>query len=109
MARLGAIHLKNRGRKIARHRDRFQNERAKVVGIKVYVQRGRKPTDTRSGEGYWAWACTSKHPASGSRTMAMTQLANRRRTACGEDAYGRTPTAAVKRALINLGRKRELK
>lgn len=106
--RFGAIHLKSRSRKISRHRARFQNGRAKSVHVRVFVQRGVNPSDTSDRPGYWAWACTAKRGASGLRREAGS-LAEHRRKACGEDAYGRTPTAAVKKALVNLGRKRDLK
>jgi hypothetical protein len=104
----GYISVKSRSRKISRHRNKFQNGRAKSVHVRVFVQRGVNPSNTSDRPGYWAWACTAKSGRSG-ENRGSASLAVHRRKACGEDAYGRTPTAAVKKALINLGKKRELK
>ena len=107
----GIIHLRSRARKVARahHRATMKGSpRPRVVGVKVFVQRGLHPTSTSEGGGYWAWACTMKPERSGERREAGS-LAEHRRKACGEDAHGKTPTAAIKKALINLGRKRDLR
>jgi hypothetical protein len=108
----GYIRLKNRRSKVARAKDRAENssgKRVRVVGVRVFVQRGLRPTNYTDGAGYWAWACTSKSPRSGENAKDYSRLADHRRKACGEDAYGKTPTAAIKAALVKLGKKRELR
>jgi hypothetical protein len=62
----------------------------KVVHARIYVQRAARPTNTGRTAGYYAHACIGKHGA------------NFRK--CGPDEFGRTPTAAVKKALVALGR-----
>lgn len=109
----GFISLKSRRSKVERAywnaEGRPGGQKVKKLHVKVFIQRGRRPTNTHGGGGYYAWACTAKPPRSGERHSNTSALANHRRAACGPDAYGKTPTAAVKAALVALGRKRDLR
>ena len=107
----GIIHLRDRPRKMVRAQEREEQRggrKSRRIGVNVFVQRGDKVTDYSRIHGFWAWACTAKHPASGS-TRDLPGLAEKRRKTCGEDSFGRTPTAALKGALVALGRKKEFK
>lgn len=109
--RLGAITLRSRGAKIARQLEREEMQsRRKVrrLSVNVFTQRGDFVTDYGRKHGYWSWACTGKPAASGMR-REIPGLAEKRRKTCGEDMWGKTPTAAVKRALVALGKKKELR
>ncbi len=111
--RFGYIRLRNRGAKIARRidveeQDPHGRRKVRKVGFNVFVQRGDLVTDYGRKHGYWAWACTSKHVSSGI-SRSIPGLADKRRKTCGEEMWGRTPTAAVKRALVILGKKKELR
>jgi hypothetical protein len=111
--RYGYITLRNRRSKIARTRNRYDTvrggERSRKLRVNVFVTRGRSPTDYTSGEGYVAWACVSKHRDSGLRTSNTSWLAEKRGRGCGPEAIARTPTAVMKKALIALGKKKDLR
>lgn len=104
---LGYIKLKSRSRKIARaHTRQLQSGRDKVrqIGAKVFIRRGHD----EYGAGYVAWACTMSNPNSGVRTD-INRLGPKRDKSCSASVWGKTPTAAYKKALIALGKKKELR
>jgi hypothetical protein len=67
----------------------------RVVKVKVFVARGIGLG--AGGMGYWARACMSR----GSKGPRMHS--------CAREAFGRTPTRAVKNALGNLSRNRDIR
>jgi hypothetical protein len=94
--RFGEVKLKKRGGKISRlvyH----HNLPSRRVGIKVFVSRYAADT-----AGYQAWACPSGSPSKGA--TASSKQYSRTGTRCGPYGYGRTPTRAIEKALIALGK-----
>lgn len=55
------------------------------IGVNVFVERNPM------GANYSAWACTERH-------------SQRSQLGCGPDAYGKSPTQAAARALVELGK-----
>lgn len=75
------------------HTGKSQTKR--VVHARIYVERGSRPTNTGRLHGFFAQACIGK---AGSRYKK-----------CGTYTFGRTPTVAVKKALVAFGRDRGIK
>jgi hypothetical protein len=111
--RFGYISIRKRSSKIARANRRSAmgpggSAKVRKLGVKVYVQRGNSPTSNSYGGGYWAWACLAHHEKSGDRTR-LDSLGAHRQRGCADSVFGKTPTAATKKALIALGKKKELR
>lgn len=69
----------------------------KVLHVRVYVERAARPTNSGRTGGYYAKACVG-----GVKTQARFKK-------CGPDQFARTPTAAMKRALVALGREKSVR
>jgi len=96
--RFGEVHLKRRGGKISRLVYNT-NLPSKRIGIKVFVTRYHSDTS-----GYQAWACPQSSKMRAARARGGTHAASRAGDRCGPYGYGRTPTRAVEKALIALGK-----
>ena len=99
---IGYITLKNRGEKIAKAWTRA--ERVKTFSVRVFVQRAAGSPAAR----YCAWAKVSGSKSGLGRKNFADRAAHAASRA-GNDACGRTPTAAAKAALVALGRSKNLK
>jgi hypothetical protein len=73
------------------------NQARHSFGVTVYYERASRPTNTGRTSGFWAHACFG-----GKGVRARFKK-------CGPDEFGRTPTVAAKKALVALGRNREVK
>lgn len=98
----GAITLRSRSSKVSKAYYRLP-KKSRKVGINVYVTR-----DIMDSAGYTAWACTAKPTGSGLRASSSRMVARSART-CGPDQHAKTPTAALKRALVAFGKSKALK
>jgi hypothetical protein len=67
------------------------------MGVTVYYSRASRPTNTGRASGFWALACFG-----GKGAQARFEK-------CGVNEFGRTPTIAAKKALVALGRNRDVK
>jgi hypothetical protein len=96
--RFGEVKLKKRGGKISRlvyH----HNLPSRRVGIKVFVSRYAADT-----AGYQAWACPASSGNRAIRASGESNAYQRIGGRCGPYGYGRTPTRAIEKALIALGK-----
>lgn len=73
------------------------NQPRRDINVRVGIERGSVPTNTGRKHGFWAMACMG-----GKKTRHSYKK-------CGPSEFGRTPTVAVKRALVALGRSSEVK
>lgn len=69
-----------------------KSQDTRKIGVKVFIQRGSVPTNASRNHGFFAHACFSGSYKS-----------------CGPVIFGRTPTIAAKKALVALGRNRNVK
>lgn len=101
-AKLDAFGLvKHSRRKMsARYYDREHTGRSqlrRMINVNVTIERGSTPTNASRSHGFFATACFG-----GKKTLY-------RYKACGVPMFGRTPTIAAKKALVSLGRNRDVK
>ena len=101
--RYGAVTLRNRGAKRYRLLERGSRSARSSKRSTVEVFTARQ----LDGRGYYAWACIVRRGGPTKNETAHGFPAARRK--CGPDGEGKTPTAAFKKALVALGRKKELK
>jgi len=74
-----------------------QSQARRSMSVGVYFTRASRPTNSGRVSGFWAHACM------GGATS------HRRYKKCGPDEFGRTPTIAAKKALVALGRSKEVR
>jgi len=74
-----------------------KNQARRTLNVNVTVERGSRPTNAGRTAGFWAHACV------GSTKARM------RYKKCGPAEFARTPTAALKKALVALGRSKEVR
>lgn len=76
---------------------RGEEQARKSMSVGVYFTRASRPTNTGRVAGFWAHACMG-----GSKSQMRYKK-------CGPDEFGRTPTIAAKKALVALGRSKDVR